>query len=83
MLMCRDLAVVASDYIDGELSPGQRLSVKVHLMMCRHCRALVNNLRNSATVLQKHSSQQVNEDYFRRVKLNIAQALQDSRDKNS
>ncbi|MGP4844508.1 anti-sigma factor family protein [Marinobacter sp. 1Y8] len=83
MLMCRDLAIVASDYIDGELSPGQRLSVKVHLMMCRHCRAFVNNLRNSATVLQKHSSQQVNEDYFRRVKLNISHALQDSRDKNS
>lgn len=81
--MCRDLAIIASDYIDGELTTGRRMSVKMHLMMCRHCRAFVANIRNSATVLQKHSSQQVDEDYLRRIELEISQALQDSRDKNS
>ena len=32
MLMCRDLARIASDYIDGELGTGKVMSVKMHLL---------------------------------------------------
>lgn len=45
MLMCRDLAVIASDYIDGELPVFQKMSVKMHLLMCRDCRTFIGNLR--------------------------------------
>ena len=39
MLMCRDLARIASDYIDGELGTGKVMSVKMHLLMCGRCRS--------------------------------------------
>lgn len=40
MLKCSELARIASDYIDGELGTRRNLSVKTHLMMCKHCRPL-------------------------------------------
>lgn len=75
MLMCRDLANIASDYIDGELSGGRALSVKMHLMMCRHCRTFIGNLRASNRLMQAHSSARMNEDYLRRLDEQIANAL--------
>ncbi|SDW73531.1 zf-HC2 domain-containing protein [Marinobacter mobilis] len=75
MLMCRDLATIASDYLDGELGATDRLSVKVHLMMCRNCRSFIGNLRNSAALIRAHSSQTPDPDYLRRLDENIAKAL--------
>jgi anti-sigma factor ChrR (cupin superfamily) len=75
MLMCRDLARIASDYIEGELRPIKSLSVRMHLLMCRHCRAFVTNLRNSVVLIQRHSSLKVNEGLIDRIDAEIAQAL--------
>jgi predicted anti-sigma-YlaC factor YlaD len=51
MLMCRDLARIASDYIDGELGPMGRVSVKMHLLMCGHCRTFIGNLRECVELM--------------------------------
>ena len=75
MLMCRDLARIASDYIDGELGPMERLSVKMHLMMCGHCRTFIGNLRASAELLRAHSSGKPDPELVRRIDEQIAQAL--------
>lgn len=75
MLMCRELATIASDYLDGELGTADRLSVKVHLMMCRDCRSFIGQLRNSVTLMQAHSSQTPTPDYLRRLDDAIARAL--------
>ena len=75
MLMCRGLAQIASDYIDGELKTVANLSVRMHLLMCRHCRALVSGLRKSAALVQAHSDLKVNETFLDRVDAGIARAL--------
>lgn len=75
MLMCRELAAIASDYLDGELDTRGRLSVRVHLMMCRDCRSFIGNLRNSASLVQAHSSQTPDPNYLRRLDEEIAKAL--------
>lgn len=75
MLMCRDLAVIASDYIDGELTGRQNLSVKMHLMMCKACRTFIGNLRASTELMQAHSSGRPNEDLLRRIDQQVAEAL--------
>lgn len=75
MLMCRELAVIASDYLDGELGTADRLAVKVHLMMCRDCRSFIGNLRNSAALIQAHSSQTADPEYLLRLDEEIAKAL--------
>lgn len=75
MLMCRDLARIASDYIDGELGPMDAVSVKLHLLMCGHCRTFIGSLRTSLELMRGHSSQQPDEGFARRIDEQIRQAL--------
>ncbi|WP_449285638.1 zf-HC2 domain-containing protein [Marinobacter sp. PE14] len=75
MLMCKDLAVIASDYIDGELPVLQNMSVKMHLMMCKDCRTFIGNLRASTDMLNAHSSGQADEELIRKIDERVAQAL--------
>ncbi|MCH8497802.1 MAG: zf-HC2 domain-containing protein [Marinobacter sp.] len=75
MLMCKDLAVIASDYIDGELGTGGKLSVRMHLMMCRHCRTFIGQLKQSTVLMAAHSSQQAPADYIARLDEEIHRAL--------
>ncbi|MDO6441929.1 MULTISPECIES: zf-HC2 domain-containing protein [unclassified Marinobacter] len=77
MLMCRDLADIASDYIDGELTSRQNLSVKMHLMMCKHCRTFIGNLRASTDLLKVHSSGRENEELIRKIDERVAEALRE------
>jgi anti-sigma factor RsiW len=77
MLMCRDLAVIASDYIDGELPVLRNMSVKMHLMMCRDCRTFIGNLRASSDLLKAHSSGQADEELIRRIDERVAKALKE------
>lgn len=77
MLMCRDLAEIASDYIDGELPVLQTMSVKMHLLMCRDCRTFIGNLRASTELLKAHSSGQANDELIRRIDERVAKALKE------
>ncbi|PAV26109.1 transcriptional regulator [Tamilnaduibacter salinus] len=77
MLMCQDLAAIASDYIEGRLGVMERLSVKSHLMMCRHCRSFVGNLRESMELIRRESADPLDETYARRIDEAIQQALED------
>lgn len=45
MLRCREVAERASLLIDDELGPWQRFSMKLHLAMCRGCRAFIAQMR--------------------------------------
>jgi anti-sigma factor ChrR (cupin superfamily) len=44
MTNCRDMSTWVSRSMDLRLSWGQRLAVRMHLMMCRHCRRLYEQL---------------------------------------
>ena len=75
MLMCRDLARIASDYIDDELGARKNLSVKMHLMMCKGCRTFIENFRTASQLMTLHSSARVEEDVLRRIDERVASAL--------
>ncbi|MBO6810038.1 MULTISPECIES: anti-sigma factor family protein [Marinobacter] len=77
MLMCRDLAVIASDYIDGELPVFQKMSVKMHLLMCRDCRTFIGNLRASTELMKALSSGQADEELIRRIDERVGEALKE------
>ncbi|MFE8070981.1 zf-HC2 domain-containing protein [Marinobacteraceae bacterium S3BR75-40.1] len=55
MLRCREVAVLASDYIDRELPARTRVAVRWHLLLCPRCRALVGNLRDTVQLLRRLS----------------------------
>ena len=48
-----------SSYIDGRLSPGERLSVEVHMQACARCRQEVEGLRTTVALLRRVPSVQV------------------------
>ncbi|MGM0570507.1 zf-HC2 domain-containing protein [Marinobacter sp.] len=78
MLMCRDLARISSDYIDGKLSTADSLSVKMHMLMCKDCRSFIGNLRESVRLMKGHSDYRINEDYAQRLDQAVDQALNSS-----
>lgn len=52
MLSCRELSETATDYLEGNLTLRQRASVKFHLLMCKHCRAYVDQLAKTVALLK-------------------------------
>ena len=54
MLSCHDLAHHhASDYIDGQLSWRDRFRVRLHLLICVHCRHFIHQLKLVRKVLRR------------------------------
>jgi predicted anti-sigma-YlaC factor YlaD len=51
MLSCRELSETATDYLEGTLTLRQRAGVRMHLLMCKHCRAYVDQLAKTIALL--------------------------------
>ncbi|CAK9890682.1 MULTISPECIES: anti-sigma factor family protein [Pseudomonas] len=45
MLSCKELVARSSDYLDEQLTLGERLMVRQHLLFCRHCRRFLKQMR--------------------------------------
>ncbi len=52
MLTCRELTEHATDYMEGALPVRTRLAVRLHLFLCRMCRAYLAQLRRTAALLR-------------------------------
>jgi anti-sigma factor RsiW len=55
MLNCRQVAARLSANLDGELSARERLTLRLHLLMCVHCRRLDRHLRDLVTAMRSRS----------------------------
>jgi len=44
MLTCKDITTDAHALLDGELSLWRRVHIRIHLMICQHCRRFVRQL---------------------------------------
>lgn len=45
MLNCKQVATQASDYLDQHVDGKLRWQIRMHLLMCSHCRRLIRHLR--------------------------------------
>jgi len=52
MLNCRQVTERASAMVDGELSSRERLSMRMHLLMCVHCRRFQRHLQGMVSALR-------------------------------
>lgn len=53
MLSCKELSQQhASDHIDGQLKGGLRWSIRLHLVLCSHCRRFIKQLTGVKNLLQ-------------------------------
>jgi anti-sigma factor RsiW len=53
MLTCKEQVARSSDYLDGQLSFRERLSVRHHLMFCPNCRRFIRQMRLMQATLKK------------------------------
>ncbi len=54
VLTCRDVTEHATDYMEGALTVRMRSAVRLHLFLCRMCRAYLEQLRRTAGLLRGH-----------------------------
>ena len=54
MLKCRDVTAMASDYLDHNLTLRERWQVRMHLLICVHCRRFLPQLAKVVAVLRRH-----------------------------
>lgn len=52
MLTCRQVAALASDYLDRRLRARQRFSMLLHVLMCRGCREYLRQLQTTIAALR-------------------------------
>lgn len=51
MLACRELTELVTEYLEDQLSFGQRLRFEMHIGLCRHCRAYLRQMRHTIRTL--------------------------------
>ena len=55
MKTCRNIHEQASDLLAGDLSRSERMGIRLHLMMCRHCRRFMRHIELLTSSLGIHA----------------------------
>ena len=50
MLSCKQVATLASQYLDHDVSTPLKWRIRMHLMMCANCRRFIRHLQATQTV---------------------------------
>lgn len=53
MLSCKEVAHLASDYLDQQLAGNVSWKIRLHLLACRNCRRFIRHLRITTTIAPK------------------------------
>jgi predicted anti-sigma-YlaC factor YlaD len=61
MISCKQISELSSDYLDGNLTFTQKLSVRFHTLMCKYCRRFLTQLSMAATFLPEDQSSNVSD----------------------
>jgi anti-sigma factor RsiW len=64
---CLELFERLSDYIDGELSPAERLAVEAHVAGCIACLACLQTLQRTVALCRTGGDHAVPEELSRRL----------------
>lgn len=67
MLNCRQITDRASDYLDEALPFWESLQLRLHLMLCHHCRRYFRQLRATVRALPGLAKTEVPEETVRQL----------------
>ena len=70
---CQELVELITAYLDGTLSPVDRLRFEQHLAECRHCRTYLLQMRQTIQVLGRLPEETIPDE----VKAQLLQAFRD------
>jgi len=51
MMSCQALTQLVTDYLEGRLPLRRRLTIRLHLLMCRHCTEYLRQMRRTVETL--------------------------------
>lgn len=51
MLTCQQLAEVVTDYLEGKMNFADRIMFQLHVGMCKHCRAYLNQMKQTVELV--------------------------------
>lgn len=75
MLKCKDLTEkYGNDYIDHALPFRKKIAIKMHLLMCRHCKRFIHQLTISKRVLANKLKSSLNQSAYGETELNEAKS---------
>lgn len=79
MLSCRDFAGKTSDWLDDNLVLAERLRMRAHLLVCRHCRAWLSGLETTRSLVlaqaipETAASEQAEARYINAIERRLSQ----------
>lgn len=53
MLSCKEVTELATAYMERDLSFWKRLEFRMHVAMCQHCRAFMDQVKKTVDVLSR------------------------------
>lgn len=62
MLTCRELTELVTDYLEDRLSFVDRLRFRMHIGMCRHCRAYLDQMKHTVRTLGRLPAEEIPSD---------------------
>lgn len=60
MLSCKDITEKANEYLDKELSLGEKVKFRMHLFVCVNCRRYISQLRTTILTLGRMNNETAN-----------------------
>lgn len=51
MLTCREITALVTDYLEGRMRLPDRMRFRMHVGMCRHCRAYLRQMKVTVAAL--------------------------------
>ncbi|VAW86159.1 hypothetical protein MNBD_GAMMA18-1262 [hydrothermal vent metagenome] len=66
MLSCKELTEQAGDYLDKQLPLSKKLQLKMHLLLCLHCRCYLKQLRTTIRLI-KMTPQIINDEKAQQI----------------
>ena len=62
MLTCQGLTELVTDYLEGRLSLWDRMRFRLHIGMCRHCRAFLRDRKMTIRAVGKLPAEPIPSD---------------------
>lgn len=75
MLHCDKVSKVVSESMDRDLSFTKRLGVRIHLLMCHHCRRFAKQLKHMRETIRKEGQNYPQEKLDEDVKVEMKKRL--------
>ncbi len=66
MLNCKDVTKHACDYLEQHLPLHKRLQMKLHLIMCHHCRRYLRQMATTIGIL-KYQKKPISEEQAKQI----------------